>query len=151
MLCLDWGRERESRVKYSKFNTKLAYFYPTLLYSPPLPLLPPPSKQVISSIGTLWMSNIRTLLSLDIHRPMDVNMATITLDNLYLGSEPTVGSLWYGAKRYVYMKGVEINCIEAWNLSRLDHFPHPKLWSSFEGAFVRGKNFKPIIKCHIKI
>ena len=37
-------REREgeqSRVEQSRFNTKLVYFQPTLLYSPPLPLLPP--------------------------------------------------------------------------------------------------------------
>ena len=36
---------------------------------------------------------IRTLLSLDIPRPMDVNVTTITLDNLYLGNEPIMGSL----------------------------------------------------------
>ena len=59
------------------------------------------------------MSNIRILLSLDIPRPRDVNVTTITLDNSYLGSEPTEGALRYGAKRYVHMKGVEINCIKA--------------------------------------
>ena len=73
-------------------------------------------------------------------RPRDVNVTTITLDNSYLGSEPTEGSLWYGAKRYVYMKGVEINCIKAW-MSRLDHFSNSKLWTrpSLEGAFLRDK------------
>ena len=61
---------------------------------------------------------IRTLLSLDIPRLMDLNVATITLDNLYLGRQPTVGSLSYETtkkkkKGYVYMKGAEINCIKA--------------------------------------
>ena len=35
------GGRRGSRIEQSRFSTKLAYFQPTLLYSPPLPLLPP--------------------------------------------------------------------------------------------------------------
>ena len=50
MVRLDWGRGRGSGVEYSRFSTKLAYFEPTLFYSPPLLLFPSPSKQAIRAL-----------------------------------------------------------------------------------------------------
>ena len=55
MVCLDWGREKGSRIKYSRIGPKLAYFQPTLLYSPPLPLPPPSIQTTLDSPMTTFL------------------------------------------------------------------------------------------------
>ena len=53
MAHLDWGGERESRVKHSKFGPKLTYFQLTLYYSAPLhsPFFSPQSLSFASELS----------------------------------------------------------------------------------------------------